>query len=66
MKQIFVIFSFILLSQPSDAQISVKYATSNNTEPWQIVKKRDGNYCLLLMKRIRHKALLLPSLKYLK
>ena len=48
MKQLYLFFLFCFLSELSYAQISITYTTPNDTRPPQIVKKKDGNYWVVI------------------
>jgi hypothetical protein len=48
MKKAHFLFFFTFLCQISYTQISVKYATPNSTRPWQIIKKSNGNYLVVI------------------
>jgi hypothetical protein len=48
MKKTYFTLFFSLIFYITYAQISVKYATANDNQLWQIVKKSNGNYLLVI------------------
>jgi hypothetical protein len=48
MNKCYVFLVLLILNCTLFAQISVKYATPNNTRAWQIIKKNNGNYLVVI------------------